>query len=76
MKLVVAICAGFAVSIVTAVVIGFFIGMAFPLTGSSPAFYGAEFAGIVISMTVWYFFARRFYRRLKSKGSPYAERLA
>ena len=76
MKLFVAICAGFAASIATAVLIGFFIGMAFPLAGNSPAFYAAEFAGVVISLTVWYFLGRLFYRRLKSKESPYAERLA
>lgn len=76
MKLFVAICAGFAASIVTATVVGFFIGMAFPHTGNMPALYAAEFAGIVISLTVWFFLARRIYRRLKSKDPHYAERLA
>ncbi len=76
MKLIVATCAGFVAAIVTAVLIGFFIGMAFPLPSGSPAFYAAEFAGVVISMTVWYFLARLFYRRLKSRESTYAERLA
>lgn len=76
MKLLLAVCIGFAVSVVTAVFIGFFIGMAFPFVDDTPSFYAAEFAGIVISLTVWYFFARRLYRYFKSKDSQYAERLA
>lgn len=76
MKLFGTICIGFAASIMTAIIIGFFIGMAFPMTDSSPESYAAELVGVVISMTVFYFFVLGFYRRQKRKQSLYAERLA
>lgn len=76
MKLILATCIGFAASLVAALFIGFFIGMAFPLGYGTPAFYAAEFAGIVISMTVWYFLARRVYKYLKGKDERLAELLA
>ena len=76
MKLIMAICIGFSASIMTAVIIGFGIGMVFPLANSSPEFYAAEFAGVVISMTAFYFSVRQCYRRQKRKESQYTERLA
>lgn len=50
--------------------------MAFPLGHGSPEFYAAEFAGVVIAMTVFYFVIRKSYRRHKRRESPYTERLA
>jgi uncharacterized protein YneF (UPF0154 family) len=72
MKLVLSISLGFAASLIAAAFIGFFIGMAFPLSGGTPAFYAAEFAGIVISMTVWYFSGHWIYRYLQRKDLPLA----
>ena len=76
MKLFLAIGMGFAASLLAAVLIGFFIGTMFPLAHGSPAFYAAEFAGIVISLTLWYFLARRIHRHLTRKEAQLAERLA
>jgi membrane protein implicated in regulation of membrane protease activity len=76
MKLMLAIFIGFVASIATSMIIGFCIGMAFPLGVGSPGFYAAMLAGIIISMTVFYFSARGFYRRDKREDSHYAERLA
>ena len=76
MKLMLAIFIGFVASILTAIIVGFCIGMAFPLAYGSPEFYAAELAGIVISMTVFYFAVRQSYRRRKRQESHYTERLA
>lgn len=70
MKLLLSIGLSFAASLVAAVFIGFFIGMALPLSGDSPAFFAAEFAGIVISMTIWYFLGHWVYRYLQRKDLP------
>jgi uncharacterized membrane protein YczE len=76
MKLMPAIFIGFILSFMTAFVTGYCIGMAFPLAHGSPEFYAAELAGIVISMTVFYFAVRQSYRRRKRQESHYTERLA
>ena len=76
MKLMLAIFIGFVASITTSMIIGFCIGMAFPLGVGSPGFYAAVLAGIIISMAVFYFSVRGFYRRHKLEDSHYAERLA
>jgi uncharacterized protein YneF (UPF0154 family) len=72
MKLVLSISLGFAASLIAAVFIGFFIGMAFPLSIATPAYYAAEFAGIVISLTLWYFLGHWIYRYLERKDLPLA----
>jgi ABC-type antimicrobial peptide transport system permease subunit len=76
MKLMLAIFIGFVASIATSMIIGFCIGMAFPLGVGSPGFYAAVLAGMIISMAVFYFSARGIYRRHKRVDSHYAERLA
>jgi len=76
MKLIRAILTGFVASIATSMIIGFCIGMAFPSGVGSPKFYAAVFAGVIISMTVFYFSVRMFYRRHKRDDAHYAERLA
>jgi uncharacterized protein YneF (UPF0154 family) len=79
MKLMLAIFIGFVSSILTAVIIGFFIGMAFPMTVSSSelyALYATESVGIVVSIAVGYYLGRGVFKRLTGKESPYTERLA
>ena len=79
MKLMLAIFIGFVASIMTAIIVGFCIGMALPLAVSSSALYAlyaTESAGVVVSITIGYFMGRRAYRHLKAKQSLYAERLA
>lgn len=76
MKLMLAIFIGFAASIASAIIIGFCIGMAFPLGVGSPGFYAAVLAGMIISIAVFYFSVRGIYRRHKREDSHYAERLA
>lgn len=76
MNLMSAICLGFGGALLTAILIGFGIGMAYPLLGGLSGLYAAQFAGIVISLAVFYFLARLFSKRQRSKQSPYAERLA
>ena len=76
MKLLPTIILGFALSFATAFLIGYCIAMTFPLAHGSPAFYAVEFAGVVISMAVFYFVIRKSYRRHKSRPVDYTERLA
>ena len=76
MKLLPAIIIGFVLSLSAAILIGYGIAMTVPLAQGSPEFYAAAFAGIVISMTVFYFAIRKSYRRHKRRASHYAERLA
>ena len=79
MKLMLAIFTGFVSSILTAIIVGFFTGMAFPLTVSSSelyALYATESVGIVVSITVGYYLGRRIFKRLTGKESHYTERLA
>ena len=76
MSLMPAISLGFGGAILTAILIGFGIGMAFPLLGGPSGLYAAELAGIVVSLAVFYFLARLFSKRQRSKDSVYAERLA
>ena len=76
MKLMLATFIGFAASIATAMIIGFCIGMTFPLGVGSPVYYAAVLGGIIISMAVFYFSVRGFYRHHKREDSHYAERLA
>ena len=76
MKLLPTIIVGFVLSFATAFLIGYCIAMTFPLAHGSPVFYAAEFAGIVISMTVFYFVIRKSYRRHKHRETEYSERLA
>ena len=59
MKLLPTIVIGLVLSFSTAFLFGYCIAMTFPLAHGSPQFYAAEFAGIVISMTVFYFVIRR-----------------
>lgn len=76
MKLMRAILTGFVASIATSMIIGYCIGMAFASGVASSEFYAAVFAGVILSMTVFYFSVRMFYRRHKREDSHYAERLA
>lgn len=76
MNLMPAICLGFSGALLTAILIGFGIGMAYPLLGGSPGLYAAELAGIVISLAVFYVLARLFSKRQRHKDSVYSERLA
>ncbi len=76
MRLMPAIVIGFVSATMTAVIIGFCIGMVFTLADSSPEAYAAELVGVVISMTVFYFLVLGSYRRQKRKESHYTERLA
>ncbi len=76
MKLFPAMIIGFFLAFMAAFWIGYFMAMAIPLTYGSPEFYAAEFAGIVISMTVFYFVIRKSYRRHKRRSPDYTERLA
>ncbi len=79
MKLMLAIFIGLVASIMTAIIVGFCIGMAFPLTDSSSAhyaLYATESAGVVVSITIGYYLGRRAYRHLNGKQSLYAERPA
>ena len=76
MKLMPAIVIGFVSAIMAAVILGFCIGMVFTLADSSPVFYAAEFAGVIISMAVFYFSVRQCYRRQKRKELHFTERFA
>ena len=79
MKLMLAIFIGFVSSFMTAIIIGFCIGMAFPMTVSSSApyaLYVTESVGIVVSITVGYYLGRGVLKRLTGKESHYAERIA
>jgi uncharacterized protein YneF (UPF0154 family) len=79
MKLMLAIFTGFVASILAAIVIGFCIGMAFPMTVSSSelyALYATESVGVVVSITVGYYLGRGAFKRLTGKESQYTERLA
>jgi membrane protein implicated in regulation of membrane protease activity len=76
MKLLPAIVVGFVLAFAAAFWIGYFMAMAIPLTYGSPEFYAAEFAGVIISMAVFYFAIRKSFRRHKRRESHYTERLA
>lgn len=76
MRLMPAICFGFGGALFTAILIGFGIGMAYPLPGGPPALYAADLAGIVICLAVFYFLARLLSKRQRRKDSVYGERLA
>ena len=76
MNLMPAICLGFGGALLTAILIGFGIGMAYPLLGGPSGLYAAELGGVVISLAVFYFLARLLSRRHRSRDSVYAERLA
>jgi len=72
MRPLLSVALGFGGALVAAVLIGFFIGFAFPDANGAPAFYAAEFAGIVVSLTVWFFAGRWAYRHLRRKDPPLA----
>lgn len=76
MKLMPAVCLGFGGALLTAILIGFCIGMVFSLLGDSSTLFAVELGGIVISLAVFYFLARLLSKRQKSKQPAYAERLA
>ncbi len=79
MKLMLAIFIGFVSSVMTAIIIGFCIGMAFPMTVSSSApyaLYATESVGIVVSITVGYYLGRGVLKRQKRKELHFTERFA
>ena len=76
MKLMPAICLGFGGALLTAILIGFAIGMAYPYLGGASGLYAAQFSGIVVSLAVFYVLARLFSKRQRQKDSAYSERLA
>jgi hypothetical protein len=64
MKPFLAMCAGFAVSFVTALYIGLLLRHLLSSTSSSAPFFEPEFAGMMTLATVWYVVAHRFSKHL------------